>query len=68
MTGSKGKTIESLHAELGKVGDLHCLLFQIGFLARLSSGHILFDTAQEGHNPSVVWVLHLEHNTLSMGC
>ena len=32
----------------------------------MSSGHKSFDTDQEGHNPLVVWDLHLEHNTLSM--
>ena len=30
----------------------------------MSSGHKPFDTVQEGHNPLVVWVLHLEHYTL----
>ena len=33
-----------------------------------SSGNKSFDTAQEGHNPLVVCVIHLEHNTLSMVC
>ena len=31
----KGKAIESLHAELGKESQLHCLLLQIGLLAGL---------------------------------